>query len=196
MYVVDHISLTASHRLTSELAQAEGCQEAYRSLSEEVASLLDRNTLAEDETTRLRKFNAEILGHHNPAQRILYVDRIRQELADTKHVSLVCCLCWTRCLIFDLQKLLQSTRANDLAAEANNNLRGELGLYKSVMVPAEQKTRTNITRLTRPPLANQSLNVTLSRSTKDHSGSTMNTSQFNLPDLPPIPGDMTLEDIM
>ena len=35
---------------------------------------------------RLARFNAEILGHHNPAQRILYVDRVRRELAAAKQV--------------------------------------------------------------------------------------------------------------
>jgi hypothetical protein len=48
--------------------------------------LVDRNDLAEDEAERLSKFNAEILGHNNPAQRIMYVDRVRRELAETKHV--------------------------------------------------------------------------------------------------------------
>jgi hypothetical protein len=48
--------------------------------------LVDRNDLAEEEADRLSRFNAEILGHNNPAQRIMYVDRIRKELAETKHV--------------------------------------------------------------------------------------------------------------
>jgi hypothetical protein len=47
---------------------------------------VDRNNLAEEEANRLSKFNAEILGHNNPAQRIMYVDRIRRELAEVKHV--------------------------------------------------------------------------------------------------------------
>lgn len=47
---------------------------------------MDRNDLAEDEAERLSAFNAEILGHRNPAQRIMYVDRIRRELAETKQV--------------------------------------------------------------------------------------------------------------
>lgn len=47
---------------------------------------MDRNNLAEEEADRLSKFNAEILGHNNPAQRIMYVDRIRRELAEAKHV--------------------------------------------------------------------------------------------------------------
>lgn len=48
-----------------------------------------KKALAEDEANKLSKFNAEILGHHNPAQRIQYVDRIRQELYEAKQV----CVC-------------------------------------------------------------------------------------------------------
>jgi len=70
----------------SEVAQAEGYQEAYVTLVDEVNALVDRNSLAEDEAAKLSKFNAEILGHNNPAQRIMYVDRIRSELAETKQV--------------------------------------------------------------------------------------------------------------
>jgi len=73
--------------LTTDLTDAERYQEAYYSLVEEVDALVARNELAEDEAQRLSKFNAEILGHANPAQRIMYVDRIRRELAETKHVS-------------------------------------------------------------------------------------------------------------
>ncbi len=76
-----------SNRLLAELADAERYQEAYISLSEEVGTLLARNKLAEEETERLSKFNVEILSHNNPAQRISYVDRIRRELAEAKHVS-------------------------------------------------------------------------------------------------------------
>lgn len=79
-------------RLTTELTDAERYQEAYYSLVDEVGALVDRNNLAEDEADRLSKFNAEILGHHNPSQRIMYVDRIRRELAETKQVSFpICC---------------------------------------------------------------------------------------------------------
>ena len=49
--------------------------------------LVARNALAEDEANRLSAFNAEILSHRNPTQKILYVDRIRRELAETKQVS-------------------------------------------------------------------------------------------------------------
>lgn len=74
-------------RLTVDLAEAERYQEAYASLIEEVDALIRRNALAEEETERVSKFNAEILGHTNPAQKIMYVDRIRRELFETKQVT-------------------------------------------------------------------------------------------------------------
>ena len=49
-------------------------------------NLVARNALAEEEAERLSKFNAEILGHRNPVQKICYVDKIRRELAETKQV--------------------------------------------------------------------------------------------------------------
>lgn len=76
--------------LTTELTDAERYQEAYYNLLDEVGVLVVRNALAEDEAQRLSKLNAEILGHTNPAQRIMYVDRIRRELAEARHVSAVC----------------------------------------------------------------------------------------------------------
>ncbi|OBZ70612.1 hypothetical protein A0H81_09091 [Grifola frondosa] len=128
-------------QLTLDLAEAERYQEAYISLTEEVDALIARNALAEEEAQRLSKFNAEIIGHNNPAQRIVYVDRIRRELHDAK------------------QKLLMSSRDRDAVLADNDDLRHELELYKSVAVPQEIKPRTMITRVTRVPLAPQSTNA-------------------------------------
>lgn len=74
-------------RLNSDLAEAEKYEEAYNGLLAEVDALVVKNALADEEAQRLSKFNAEILGHNNPSQRIMYVDRIRRELHETKHVS-------------------------------------------------------------------------------------------------------------
>ena len=74
------------YRLNHELADASRFQDAYYKLLDETEGLLARNDLAEEEAERLSRFNAEILGHQNPAQRIVYVDRIRRELAKTKQV--------------------------------------------------------------------------------------------------------------
>jgi len=65
----------------------EGYQDAYSQLYEQVELLIAKNHLAEEEAERISKFNAQILGHNNPAQRIMYVDRIRTELAEAKMVS-------------------------------------------------------------------------------------------------------------
>ena len=68
------------------LAESEDYPHAYQSLVDEVNAPVNRNALTEDEAEKLSKFNAELLNHKNPAQKIMYVDRIRQELADAKQV--------------------------------------------------------------------------------------------------------------
>jgi hypothetical protein len=73
-------------RRTAELMEAEGYKTAYYALAAEIDDVLARNVLAEEEAERLGKLNAEILGHHNPAQKIMYVESIRRELAETKRV--------------------------------------------------------------------------------------------------------------
>ncbi|KAL0956277.1 hypothetical protein HGRIS_002435 [Hohenbuehelia grisea] len=121
-------------QMSAELTEAERFQAAFYRLSDEVGEVIARKALAEDEAQRLRKFNAEIVGHNNPAQRIMYVDRIRIELADTKH------------------KLLVSTRELSQLRTHVETLLQELGMYKSVMVAADCKPRTNLTRIDRPVL--------------------------------------------
>ena len=74
-------------RLSNALAESDDYAQAYQTLVDEVNALVDRNALAEEEAQQLSKFNAELLSHKNPAQKIMYVDRIRQELADTKQVG-------------------------------------------------------------------------------------------------------------
>ncbi|KAF4567672.1 hypothetical protein EYR36_011295 [Pleurotus pulmonarius] len=125
-------------QLTAELSEAARYQDAYYSLSEEVDGLVARSALAEDEAMRLSQFNAEILGHNNPAQRVAYVDRVRQELTETK------------------QRLLISNRDHEAAVAENTALLEELSMYKSVMMPTNRKPRTNMTRLVRHPLTDLS----------------------------------------
>jgi hypothetical protein len=62
-------------------------QHAYEELSERVSLAIARSALAEEEADKLSKFNAEILGHQNASQKIMYVDRVRRELAETKQVG-------------------------------------------------------------------------------------------------------------
>ncbi|KAL5528333.1 hypothetical protein ACEPAF_7469 [Sanghuangporus sanghuang] len=128
-------------QLSSELASADAYREAYQSIAEEMRGLVARNALAEDEANRLSAFNAEILSHRNPTQKILYVDRIRRELAETK------------------QKLVLSHRDQESAVSEIATLREELAMYKSVTVPYEGKPRTAMTRVRRIPLGAQTLNV-------------------------------------
>ncbi|KAH8119291.1 hypothetical protein DFH11DRAFT_1564156 [Phellopilus nigrolimitatus] len=128
-------------QLSAELAEEDAYREAYHSIADEMRGLVARNVLAEDEAQRLSKFNAEILGHSNPTQKILYVDRIRRELADTK------------------QKLAVSTHENEAALSDLAQLSNELMMYKSIAVPFEGKPRTNMTRIRRVPLGTQTLNV-------------------------------------
>ena len=75
--------------MTVDLTDAERYRDAYRKLLDEVGVLAARNQLAESEANRLSQFNAEILGHNNPSQRIVYLDRVRRELAETKQVRCV-----------------------------------------------------------------------------------------------------------
>lgn len=175
--------------MTTELTDAERYQEAYYSLSDEVGSLVARNALAEDEAQRLSNFNAEILGHNNPAQRIMYVERIRNELAETKQASLFSLS--SRVILILAQKLVTAVREHETALSQNDELVHELDMYKSVMVPVESKSRTNITRVVRPPLGNlnQSMNINI---VKAAAGPADDDKQRVLYDIP----DMTLEEMM
>jgi hypothetical protein len=84
--------------------------------------------------------------------------------------------------------LLKCTLDLEAAVADGNALRHELGMYKSVVV--ENKPRTNITRVGRPVLANQSLNVSVILN--KHLGD----EKFQQsPLLDTIPGDMTLDEI-
>ncbi|KAN0091117.1 hypothetical protein V8E55_004683 [Tylopilus felleus] len=153
-------------QLNHELADTSRFQDAYYKLMDETEGLLARNDLAEGEVARLSRFNAEILGHNNPAQRITYVDRIRKELADMK------------------QKLLACTRERDTVAASNDELRHEIELYKSSAVAIDSKPRSLFIRVSRPPLTNQSLNARSQSPTK----------HMILEHLPG-PDDMTLDEL-
>ncbi|KAF8482218.1 hypothetical protein JB92DRAFT_3036967 [Gautieria morchelliformis] len=126
--------------LVDQLADVMRYKEAHAELLAEAVELIQRNELAEAEAERLGKFNAEILGHTNPNQKIFYVDRIRGELADAKH------------------QLLKSTRERDHLVANNAALQHEMAAYKSITVPIEQKARGTRVRIERPPLATRSIN--------------------------------------
>ncbi|KAF8161010.1 hypothetical protein B0H34DRAFT_857540 [Crassisporium funariophilum] len=167
--------------LTVELTDAERFQEAYYSLSDEVGALLTRNQIAEEEADRISKFNAEILGHNNPAQRIMYVDRIRRELAEAKH------------------KIAMMANEQENIAAQNTNLQHELDMYTSVTVPLETKPRTNIIRVGRPPLVNlgHSLNAGLSvNGARSGMSVVKSISPAHEPLLEINENDMTMDELM
>lgn len=83
-----NVILSRLCRLSEELATVECYREAYQGIADEMRGLVARNVLAEEEAMRLSQFNAEILSHRNPTQKIYYVDRIRRELAETKQVRI------------------------------------------------------------------------------------------------------------
>ncbi|KAG6849452.1 hypothetical protein H0H93_008295 [Arthromyces matolae] len=161
-------------QLTAELTDTERYKDAYYSLSDEVGSLVARNQLAEVEAQKLSKFNAEILGHNNPAQRIMYVDRIRKELAEVKH------------------KLVVLNQDREAAAAINEDLQHELDMYKSVMVSADNKPRTGFTRVARLPLVNLAHNLNARGS---QAFPTSSLSGQDVYALESIPNDMTLDEI-
>ncbi|KAI0744174.1 hypothetical protein C8Q80DRAFT_1185421 [Daedaleopsis nitida] len=171
-------------QLGSDLADAEKYEEAYNGLLAEVDALVAKNSLAEDEAQRLSKFNAEILGHNNPAQRIVYMDRVRRELHETK------------------QKLLLSTRDREAVLADNDELRAELEMYKSVAVPQDAKPRTAIIRITRlgaPTTLDANYAASASR-LPDHTQTLSSLRSMSGSRLTSVPeatsGDMTLDEIV
>ncbi|KAH9839316.1 uncharacterized protein C8Q71DRAFT_748934 [Rhodofomes roseus] len=172
-------------QMSAELAEAERYREAYGQLVEEVDALVARNALAENEASRLSKFNAEIVGHNNPAQRIMYVDRIRRELHETK------------------QELLILTRDRDATQAYNEDLQHELDLYKSVAVPPELKPRTTVTRVERLQVPSASIGLGGSQKSSSELNSRSTSTMASNRKLEPMPevdydtqGEMTLDEIL
>lgn len=186
--------------MTAELAEAERYREAYGQLVEEVDALVARHALAEEEARKLSKFNAEIVGHNNPAQRIVYVDRIRRELHETKQVRVdrllppsvnaECCK----------QQLLMLTRDRDATQAQNEDLQHELDLYKSVAVPPELKPRTTVTRVERLQVPSSSVGLGGSHSQRSSSESVARRASARLEPMPEVEynthGEMTLDEIL
>lgn len=182
-----------ANRLAVELTEAERYQEAYYTLSDEVSALVARNELAEGEAQRLSKFNAEILGHQNPAQKIMYVDRIRRELAEMKHVCFISCQSFVSFMLTSCrQKYAMLTKEHESATALTEDLHNELGMYKSVMVPVEGKPRTNITRIMRPPLIN--IASSINAEPVVGSGKERQAKYTVLPDVGA--GDMTIDELI
>jgi hypothetical protein len=169
------------HSLTMDLTEAEQYRGAYFNMIDEVEVLVRRNALAENEAHRLSKFNAQILSHNNPQQRILYVDKIRQELYETKQVKSSGPRVCSRYSLIP-QKLLVVNKEKEAVINENEELQHELEVYKSVGIPAEVKPRTVMTRVTRAPLSSQNLNAA-----REHTKGAKRTAYKD--------GDMTLDDL-
>ena len=85
------------------------------------------------------------------------------------------------------QQLLKYTLDHEAAVADRNALRHELDMFKSVVV--ENKPRTNITRIGRLPLANQSLNLSVIMNQHP------TDEKIQHVQLDTIYGDLTLEEI-
>jgi hypothetical protein len=203
--------------LTVDLTDAERYRDAYHKLLDEVGVLAARNQLAESEANRLSQFNAEILGHNNPSQRIVYLDRVRRELAETKQVRCVRVF-GTRQQpnvdffiftlipnfrgVFFIQMLIVASRERDAASAQIESLRRELSLYLSVPAAEGKKLprATTMTRVGRMPLVpvtqsekvNNNNNV--ASALRRVGGSSDGDFEEHLPPL--AEGEMTLDEIM
>lgn len=127
--------------LTVELERAVEYKEAYEELIEDARVLASRNEIAEAEARQLMKANADILGHSNPSQRIVYVDKIRNELHDAR------------------QEIARMRADRQVLAARHEAVLNELDSYKSVMVSLDGRPKTHMTRVARMPLTNMSTAV-------------------------------------
>ena len=161
-------------RLTKEVQELEPYAEAYSTLLNQIALLRSRQEIAEEQANQLSQCNAELLGHHNPAQRILYVDRIRRELAEAR------------------QTIAELQLDKENALLEGDRLAKELAMYTSVVVPVTNKPRTNLTRVTRAPLTNLTGGNLNAGSTGRDRGASVSVATDKLPS----PGDMTVDELM
>ncbi|KIJ49471.1 hypothetical protein M422DRAFT_27837 [Sphaerobolus stellatus SS14] len=175
----EHLQLEVD-RLSDELEDVSRYKDAHADLLSEVIELIQRNELAEEEAERLSKFNAEILGHQNPQQKICYVDRIRQELAETKHL------------------LLKSTMDRDDLAANNTALLHEVAAYKSKAIPIDLKPQTTRVRVERPALASRNMNGSdpgIAFKLTPPPSATSSPSTISTPSFTSVPALMTLDEL-
>lgn len=117
--------------LANLLDSSEHYQELYLELVDQTKLLVERNALLEEEKAELSALNAELLSHNNPNQKIMYMDRVRQELDEKKRENLA--------LRMELE------RAEEERKELERELRG----YKSVDLPLGRRPRAEVTRVAR-----------------------------------------------
>lgn len=86
-------------------------------------------------------------------------------------------------------------REQEAVVAVNGDLQHELDMYKSVMVPTDQKPRTNITRVGRLPLVNMTRSLNAGTGAQvDESVEKKGAQRMHI--LETIPGDMTIEEIL
>ena len=88
-----------------------------------------------------------------------------------------------------------TNRDKEAVIDENEGLRQELAMYKSVAVPTESKPRTFVTRITRAPLTNQSLNVGSATEAKPSLKKSDGAERPLVPSVEYGGGDMTLDEI-
>jgi hypothetical protein len=86
------------------------------------------------------------------------------------------------------------TREQEATIAANEDLQNELDMYKSVVYPGDQKPRTNMTRVGRPPLVNLARTLNVVNGVGGPAVPLRQSSQGGTA-LETIPGDMTFEEI-
>lgn len=95
------------------------------------------------------------------------------------------------------QKIAMLSREQENVVAQNDDLQNELDMYKSIQVPLEKKTRTNITRVGRPPLVNLGNSLNSSLPVTHVSNASKNLSVSKEPLLEVInDGDMTTDELM
>lgn len=118
-------------RMAALLDHAEHYEALYHELAEQAKHLVERNALAEQEKATLSALNAELLGHNNHNQKIMYMDRVRHELDDARRDNVG--------LRMHIERL----------EHENAQLSRELASFRAVDVPLSQRPRTEVTRVLR-----------------------------------------------
>lgn len=88
-----------------------------------------------------------------------------------------------------------TNKDKEAVIDENEGLRQELAMYKSVGVPADSKPRTFVTRITRAPLTNHSLNVGSVTEAKPGLKKSDGAERPVVPSTEYRGGDMTLDEI-
>lgn len=117
--------------LASLLDSSSHFESMYLELVDATKHLTERLALAEEEKARLAAFNSELLGHNNPNQKIMYLDRVRGELDEIRREN--------------IGLRLELERVEGERGEMERELRG----YRAVDVPLGQRPKAGVVRVER-----------------------------------------------